>query len=391
MPSRILLLRLPVILYILLCLGFSSLAARNFQARLAHLSSTSEFVSLLAVYLIVLGALAFVLAVVFAMLTAGRIFAVVGYVVTELFVVLPLAMVIFLLVVRTAKSDQLSPLAVSSVSLALLIGAVLLVGIYLYARFVEPYRLQTVFYQVRSAKLAGLDQTLRIVVLADIQTDWVAHYEQKVFRRTLELKPDLILLAGDYLQCPDRESYRLQAQRLGKMLNDLRFTAPLGLFAVPGNSESYNGTDCFDNTDVQWLLDQTVRLKQGKATICLTGLSVKTGALSTVAPSDLLSGLDSSLFNIVLSHFPDFVLGLPAEHSVDLSLAGHTHGGQICLPFIGALTTACRIPRAQASGSHNINGTRLCISPGIGVERGWAPRLRFFCPPQIMVIDLRTD
>ncbi len=391
MPSRILLLRLPVILYILLCLGFSSLAARNFQARLAHLSSTSEFVSLLAVYLIVLGALAFVLAVVFAMLTAGRIFAVVGYVVTELFVVLPLAMVIFLLVVRTSKLNQLSPLAVSSVSLALLIGAVLLVGTYLYARFVEPYRLQTTFEQVRSAKLAGLDRPLRIVVLADIQTDWVADYEEKVFRRTLELKPDLILLAGDYLQCPDRESYRLQAQRLGKMLNDLRFTAPLGVFAVPGNSESYNGTDCFDNTDVQWLLDQTVRLKQGKATICLTGLSVKTGALSTVAPSDLLSGLDSSLFNIVLSHFPDFVLGLPAEHSVDLSLAGHTHGGQICLPFIGALTTACRIPRAQASGSHNINGTRLCISPGIGVERGWAPRLRFFCPPQIMVIDLMPD
>lgn len=391
MPSRIILLRLPVILYILFCLALSYLAARNFQTRIPRISTTSEFLGLLAVYLVVLGALAFVLAVIFAMLTPGRIFAVVGFVAAELFVVLPLTMVILLLVVRTAKPAQLSPLAVSSVSLSLLIGAVLLVGIYIYARFVEPYRLQTTFEQVRSAKLAGLDRPLRIVVLADIQTDLVADYEEKVFRRTLELKPDLILFAGDYLQCPDRESYRLQAQRLAKMLSDLRFSAPLGVFAVAGNSEIYNGTDCFDNTDVQWLFDQTVKLKQGKATICLTGLSFKTGAMTTRAPSDTLSELDSSLFNVVFSHVPNFVLGLPTDHSLDLSLAGHTHGGQICLPFIGALTTACRIPRAQASGSHEINGTLLCISRGIGLERDWAPRLRFFCPPQIMVIDLMPD
>jgi len=248
--------------------------------------------------------------------------------------------------------------------------------------------LQTVFYQVRSDKLAGLERPLRIVVLADLQTDCLTAYEQGVFRRTLELGPDLILFAGDYLQCPDRKSYRLQAEALAKMLNDLSFNAPLGVFAVAGNCEFRKGNNCFDTTTVQWLIDRSVTLDHHKVSIRLMGLSLRTGAALVLDPADLLSRLDSSAFNIVLSHQPDFVLDLPSSHAIDLCLAGHTHGGQISLPFIGALTTACRIPRSQAAGSHQVNGTRLCISRGIGMERGSAPRLRFLCPPQIMVVEL---
>ncbi len=391
MPNRLLLMRLCLIFYILLCLVFSGLAAWNFRARLSHLSSVSGFVSLLALYLIILSTVAFFLAVGFAILTGGRLFALINFVAAELFFVLPATLLIFSAIVWASRPPQLSPVAVSAVSLTLLISAVLLVGTYIYAHFIEPYRLQTTFYQIRSSKLAGLEDRLRIVVLADIQTDSVSDYEQGVFRRTLELKPDLILFAGDYLQCPDRKSYLLQAQRLAKMLNDLSFNAPLGVFAVLGNCDPRGGSECFDNTAVQWLTDRSTSLDLPKVAIRLTGLSLKTGRMLKAGPADLLSSLDSSTFNIVLSHHPDFVLDLPAGHDIDLCLAGHTHGGQICLPFIGPLTTFSRIPRSQVSGSHQVNGTRLFISRGIGMERKWAPRLRFLCPPQIMVIDLMGD
>lgn len=388
MSNPLLSMRLYTNFYILLCFVFSSLAAWNFRTKLSRFSTTSDFLSLLVTYLIVLAALAFLLAVFFALMTPGRFFAIVGFVSAQLFFVLPITLLIFSLIVWTSRTSPLSRATLAASGLTLVIAAVLLLGIYIYAHFIEPYRLQTVFHQVRSKKLANLDRPLRIVVLADIQTDEITDYERKVFLRTLELKPDLILFAGDYLQCPDRESYHLQAQRLAKMLKDLSFDAPLGAFAVIGHCESRNGNDCFGNTAIQWLNDRTITIAQDKAAIRLTGLSVQNGAAVASGSADLLKHLDSASFNIVLSHQPDFALDLPDDHDVDLYLAGHTHGGQIHLPFVGALTTACRIPRSQASGSHQVNGTNLCISGGLGMERGWAPRLRFFCPPQIMVIEL---
>ncbi len=383
--------RLYLISYILFCFVFSSLAAWNFRSGLARISTVSGLLSLLVIYLIIVSTVAFFLAVGFAILTGGRLFALVNFVAAELFFVLPATLLIFSAIVWAAKPPQLPTAALAAASLTLVIAAALLLGTYLYARFIEPYRLQTVFYQIRSDKLAGLDRPLRIVVLADIQTDSVSDYEQGVFRRTLELKPDLILFAGDYLQCPDRKSYLLQAHRLGKMLNELSFSAPLGVFAVAGNCDPRGGSECFDNTAVQWLTDRSTSLDLPKVAIRLTGLSLKTGRSLKAGPAHLLGRLDSATFNIVLSHQPDFALDLPAGHDIDLCLAGHTHGGQIRLPFIGPLTTFSRIPRSQASGSHQVNGTRLCISPGIGMERLWAPRLRFLCPPQIMVVDLMGD
>ncbi len=391
MPTTLFSMRLYTISYVLLCLVFSSLAAWNFRARFSQLSTTSGFVILLAIYLIVLAALTFFLAVVFAILSPGRLFALVSFVTAQFFFVLPAILLIFSVIVWVSRPPQLSPGAVSAVSLTFLISAVLLVGTYVYAHFIEPYRVETTFYQVRSSKLTGLDRPLRIVVLADIQTDSVSDYEREVFRQTLELKPDLILFAGDYLQCLDRESYGIQAKALSKMLNDLSFDAPLGVFAVPGNSEPRRGSECFDNTAVQWLRDRSTSLDLPSVAISLTGLSLKTGHMLRDGPADMLSRLDSSTFNIVLSHQPDFALDLPAGHAIDLCLAGHTHGGQIRLPFVGPLITLSRIPRSQASGSHQVNGTVLCISRGIGMERGWAPRLRFLCPPQIMVIELMPN
>ncbi len=240
----------------------------------------------------------------------------------------------------------------------------------------------------RAPKFAALDSPLRIVLLADIQADRVTEYERRVFEKTLRLKPDLILLAGDYLQCPDRKAYHRQVRLLQQMCNDLSFTAPLGVFAVPGHSESCNGHDCFDGTDVRWLTNRSITLARPNLSICLTGLSLDTGGTLLEIPPHLLAELSPSCFNIFLSHQPDFVLDLPAGHAIDLCLVGHTHGGQICLPLVGALTTACRIPRSQAHGLHCINGTSTCISRGVGMERGWAPPLRFLCPPEIVVLDL---
>ena len=87
--------------------------------------------------------------------------------------------------------------------------------------------------------------------------------------------------------------------------------------------------------------------------------------------------------------FVDLITCLCGEIDADLLLAGHTHGGQVQLPGIGPLLTLYGVPRDWASGLTEIHpGQYLLVSRGIGLERGNAPRLRFLCRPELIVIYL---
>ena len=83
-----------------------------------------------------------------------------------------------------------------------------------------------------------------------------------------------------------------------------------------------------------------------------------------------------------MSHRPDTVLELPPDSRVDLTVAGHTHGGQIVLPGFGPLVTLSDVPRSVARGGlHTVDGNRIYVSPGVGLQRGQAPQVRLFSPP----------
>jgi uncharacterized protein len=78
-----------------------------------------------------------------------------------------------------------------------------------------------------------------------------------------------------------------------------------------------------------------------------------------------------------------------APPEIDLVLAGHTHGGQVVLPLLGPPHTAIRLPRRYAGGLNDYGGIALHVSRGIGMERGFAPPVRFLCPPEVCVVDVR--
>lgn len=274
---------------------------------------------------------------------------------------------------------------VAAVSLAA--AAAGLFGVYWEAYHHGPRDLR-----VRTLDVALHDATpgadLRVLHLSDIQTDAVGAYERRAVRAGLDLGPDLVVLTGDYLQRGLRPLGPRARHDMRALLASLR--APDGVYAVPGDTD--RGCALFTGLHVRCLEDETVRvaLADGRV-LALTGLRPRTSRagdpgrlrpiLERAPPADLA---------IVFGHSPDYVRALAGWSRVDLALAGHTHGGQIVLPGVGPLVTLSRLPRRYAGGLNGYHGIPLHVSRGIGLERGSAPPIRFFCPPEISLLQLRT-
>jgi predicted MPP superfamily phosphohydrolase len=260
-------------------------------------------------------------------------------------------------------------------TIGLLVMAVALVGVAADAFLIEPTWLEVSYVRLRTPKV---DRRLRIVVVADLQTDQLGRYERTVLRRALREGPDVILLAGDYLQAPT-DQYRRLSRQLNAFLREIGFGRQAEAFAVQGNIDRADWPKIFAGTKVT-AVRATRRFEvAGLVLTCLSEPASGDNTLHVDSPG-------SDRFHVVLGHRPDYALG---TIEADLLLAGHTHGGQVRLPLVGPLLTLSRVPRSWAAGRTDWpDGRTLVVSRGIGMERLGAPRLRFLCRPELVVIDL---
>lgn len=277
---------------------------------------------------------------------------------------------VFLLGATTVFFRERRGIALTCLALAL---GILIVSV--DAFLIEPHWLDMDHVGVSSAKL---ESDVRVAVVADIQTDAPGHYERRVLRQVAAEEPDLILLVGDYVHLGDGDQYAAGVEELNEILRDVALDAPLGIYAVRGNVDWPNRwQDVFAGLPVTaFERSRTVDL----GPMVLTGLSLQDSADTrlAVAPQDG--------FHIVLGHVPNFSLG---QVDADVLIAGHTHGGQVQLPFIGPIVTLSQVSRQWASGVTEIApGKTLIVSRGIGMERAYAPRMRFLCRPQLVILDL---
>ena len=258
---------------------------------------------------------------------------------------------------------------------ALLVLVLIILGVAADAFLIEPRRLEVSQTTIYSTKLEG---SIKVAVLADIQTDNPGPYETRVLAITAAENPDLVLLAGDYLQIFDQDTYQDAVLELRNIFKDAGLKPPLGIYAVRGNVEHNDWAAIFQELDVR-IFNTTETLDLGLIT--LTGVSW----LDSVNPNLVIPG--SEKYHIVLGHSPNFSLG---EIDADLLLAGHTHGGQFQLPGIGPLLTLSLVPRSWAAGLTEIEPDQyLLVSRGIGLERGSAPRMRFLCRPELVILEIK--
>jgi predicted MPP superfamily phosphohydrolase len=242
------------------------------------------------------------------------------------------------------------------------------------AFLVEPHWIEVTRRTIPSSKV---QRPVRVAVIADIQTDSLQRYEEHVLELMADEQPDLILFAGDYLHVSNPARYAELKTEFNALMLRSDLEAPLGTYAVRGNVDWSDWAELFAGSPVV-VLETTSSHDLGP--VVLTGLTLQDSANAALS----VSARDK--YHIVLGHVPNYSLG---QVEADLLIAGHTHGGQVRIPLLGPVFTLSQVPRSWASGVTSIAPERhLVVSRGIGMERMNAPRMRFLCRPELVVLDL---
>lgn len=283
-------------------------------------------------------------------------------------------------------------------AIALILGAFLV----LWVAWIEPRRFRIRRFDVQ---LPNLNAPLKAVVIGDIQPNiyhWPAHRLHSVFAKIGEDEtPDVTLWLGDYynghtgasgdfLHKRPRVKAFVEARLTG--MDDISaamgmISGRLGSFAVLGNHDwAWSGEET-----TQHLQAQGITVLQDAVADIFDETHGHT--LQIVGYEDLSSdrlpnylevhnSLNNKAAQIALSHSPDAfpeALGGPA-----LMLAGHTHGGQIRLPFLGAVVLPIKYPHYDR-GWFAERHRRLFVTTGLGSS---LPPFRFLCPPEVVILNL---
>ncbi|HVP11750.1 MAG TPA: metallophosphoesterase [Phycisphaerae bacterium] len=303
------------------------------------------------------------------------------------FVLIPLGGLVILAVAMLDRRANPRPRVATSVCYAAAI-ALLMAPLGAYATYVEPHRLKLETPVMPLPPQRSGTSPIRIGILADIQTDHVTEYEVSAVKRLMAERPDIILLPGDLFQNPWTGASGETAA-----MHDLlcRLNAPAGAYIVPGDVDHSPQFDAMlAGTPVKVLRNTIVRFTANDRRITLGGVELdcfSPAALDTMRQLETAPGDED--IRILLSHRPDAVLELARHSRIDLVVSGHTHGGQVVIPWFGPPITLSRVPRDIARGGlHDFNGDNIYISRGVGSERGQSPMLRLNCPPEITLLTL---
>ncbi len=246
----------------------------------------------------------------------------------------------------------------------------------LYGRYVEPYWPEVTYVQLKSAKIAKTSGKVRIVHISDLHTAAQPGLEPELPALIAQQKPDLIVYTGDSL------SHHFGLPIFQKLMKELTRIAPV--YATAGNWDVATQVmgRLYEGTEVKYLQGTNVKQDVRGTPIWIAGISQWHD--DQVWPST--RGIPSSDFSIFLFHFADGIVDM-APQKFDLYCAGHTHGGQVALPFYGALTTNSNYDKQFEAGLYRVKNTWLYVNRGIGMTSG-APRVRFLARPEITVIDV---
>jgi predicted MPP superfamily phosphohydrolase len=264
-------------------------------------------------------------------------------------------------------------------------AALLLLG--LWGFWIEPQRLVFQHVQLDVPHWPEAQRDLRVALLSDLHIGsafWNLARLQSLVDATNREQPELVLLAGDYLINGAQSADWVDPESIAKVLGG--FHARLGIVAVLGNHDWWDDGERVRRA----LTSQGIVVLENEA----WPLERRGGRFFIVGLADELTrhiDLDAALRAVppgapflVLAHEPDIFPEVDARAS--LTLAGHTHGGQVRLPIVGRLIVPSRYGQRYAAGHVVEAGRHLFVTTGVGTS---ILPVRFGVPPEVVILELR--
>lgn len=270
-----------------------------------------------------------------------------------------------------------SRIVIILIFLPLFLGGVL----FAYAKYIEPNWIQITKVAVPADRATPSLKALKIVHLSDLQVRDIGPREKKLARIMYRLNPDIILITGDFID--DEEG-------LEPCLTILRMLrARYGIFAILGNTDvAYYRTEkitrALTSAGVTVLNFRNYKITLADGTpLWIVGMPYSHSWLEGIGTA--FTGIPLEDFKIAITHNPNVMKSERMdEHRPQLVLAGHTHGGQIDLPFLWKYSSYLeRSPWMR--GFYTVRGIPFYVNRGIGMTKVF---VRFLCRPEITVIKL---
>jgi predicted MPP superfamily phosphohydrolase len=242
-------------------------------------------------------------------------------------------------------------------------------------------------------RLPAVFDGLRIAQLSDIHFNSFLNssHLDRVIELTNAQKPDLVIITGDFVNGAhhrgERNAKAEQAWPCADMLRQIE--SPLGCFAVLGNNDYGADADVVaealsTGSRLQVLRNRAIAFERNGARLWLAGMDNLTA--NRAKPDVALRGVPKQECTIVAVHEPDFA-DVMRKFPVDFQMSGHSHGGQIRFPIVGALY----LPpwaRKYPMGHYQLGEFQLYTNRGIGVI---GLPMRFLCPPEIGIFTLKRQ
>ncbi len=265
--------------------------------------------------------------------------------------------------------------------------------------FIEPRLIQLNRYSVTLKK--KVHAPLTILHLSDTHFSGNDKTLSRFFERLGAESVDFVFVTGDMIDWDGGMSSCIE--------NFLKLRPRFGTFVVFGNHDYYdyhlddvvvhnfpgqskpfrpNRTDLFrsrlEAAGIHVLVNDTVEIKTESGAVLIHGLDDPTTGRADLVKA--MKNFNPAQINILLTHTVDAFLDI-GEGEIDLSFSGHSHGGQICLPWIGPVITHTSLGRPYAAGIFNLKGAVCCVSRGMNASRFLWPR--FLCPPEAILLTLQ--
>ena len=224
---------------------------------------------------------------------------------------------------------------------------------------------------------SGFDNT-RILLITDLHIDGMETLAERIVSVASQIDYDFCILGGDY-SFSRGPAYSRMREVAGRLVEKSR------VFGVLGNYDRYSMAEALNECGVEMLVNESVCLEKGGDKIYLAGLDdCHYYGTDDIGLAD--SGISDGAFKIMVCHSPERYRQA-AKAGYSLHLAGHTHGGQVCLPFGVIVVTGATVPRRLLKGKWSHQTMTGYTSRGVGAS---GVVVRYFCPPEITIITLRN-